>query len=454
MIKYLHECGWVADVLTVHGKYFYRENEGDEKTLKQIPESATIIRTKCFFVERFFGNLSANIVRKQGKVSNEITVPNTDAEEVKPLNGQRTTSSKYRIQRFKDFITNLFSIPDKYIGWIPFAVWAGVRSLRERPADVIYAVGKPWTGFFVGYILKVLFRKPLVIDFMDPWKASTWRPSKGSILESIQTYLERFIVTHADFVIANTNELSQDFVKRLNIPQERVDVLTCGYDEADLYDDYQEKSSNKFTITHTGSFYKKRNPINFLKAIKALVEKNLIPPDRIAVNFVGAMAVKDPELNQLLADPLFKKVVNQESWVPHKKALEYLYQSDVLLLVQPETYLQIPAKLYEYIAVQKPIIALAEEKGAVGNIVRNEGWGEAINNENIDKIGEAIYQYYQEYENGKLNPETTKYNIEAYSVKSIAAKLGKIFQKILNKKDMVYGHKKSNDYFWDSTGSN
>lgn len=427
--------------MTVHEKYFYRDNEGDEKTLKQIPESATVIRTKCFFVERFLGNLSANLKGRQENTANGRDVKTEgDNGDSEISSEKKAGSSKYSLQRFKDFITNLLSLPDKYIGWMPFAVWGGIKSLRKRPVDIIYAVGKPWTGFFVGYMLKVLFRKPLVIDFMDPWKASTWRPSKGSFLESIQTYLERFIVTHADFVAANTNELAQDFINRLKIPHEKVDVLTCGYDETDLHVDFQEQSSDKFTITHTGSFYKKRNPINFLKAIKTLVEKNLIQPDRIAVNFIGSMAVKDPELDRLLDDPLFKKIVHQESWVPHKKAIEYLYQSDVLLLVQPETYLQIPAKLYEYVAIQKPIIALAEETGAVGNIVRNEGWGEAINNDNVAKIGDAISHYYQEYQNGKKAAKSVKYNIEAYSVKNIAAKLGKIFQKILDGKDIEYEH--------------
>ncbi|NIU02070.1 MAG: glycosyltransferase [Nitrosopumilaceae archaeon] len=410
--------------MTIHEKYFLKDNEGDLKILSQIPDSIDVLRTRCFFIERFLGLLNRKVLKKK-KIKFQIS--NSD---ILKSSTKERPKHKSKTQKLKDSVTDLLSFPDKYVGWIPFATWSGIKFLRKKPVDVIYAVGKPWTGFFVGYVLKLLFRKPLVIDFMDPWIASTWRPSKASLLEKLQSFLEKFIVTHSDFLIANTNELAQDFVERLNVPEKKVDVLTCGYDDADFAYDFFDKSNHSFTITHTGSFYRRRNPKNFLKAVKILLDKGLILPDKVVINFIGSMSINDAGLNELFDDPLLKKIIHQESWVPHKQAIEYLWQSDVLLVVQPGTYLQIPAKLYEYVALQKPIIALAEENGAVGNIIRREGWGETINNDNIEKIGDVLHNYYKEYISGNLNKNKQKYNIEAYNVKNLAKKLGNIFQRL------------------------
>ncbi len=433
MLRYLHEKDWGVNILTVHEKYFLKGNTGDEKTLKQIPDSINIIRTKCFFVEKFLGKLSFGGLKSKKAKSYKSNSTSAVSQQ------RKSSSSQSNFQELKDFITDLVSIPDKYVGWIPFAVWNGIKVMKSKPISIIYAVGKPWSGFFVGYILKILFRKPLVIDFMDPWKPGTWRAPRALLVERIETILERFIVTHTDFVIANTNELAQNFIERSKIPHESVDVLTCGYDELDFTCKFVKKPNNHFTITHTGSFYKKRSPVNFLKAVKTLLDKNLISPESLAINFIGSMSINDSELTRLLNDPILSKTIHQESWVPHKKALEYLYQSDILLLVQSEAYyLQIPAKLYEYVAFQKPIIALAGENGAVGNIIRREGWGEAISNKNVEKISNVILQYYQDFVDGKLNHyDTRRLNIEAYNVRNIASKMSDIFLKILEKKARI-----------------
>ena len=54
--------------------------------------------------------------------------------------------------------------------------------------------------------------------------------------------------------------------------------------------------------------------------------------------------------------------------IPRRKALEYLYESDILLVFGfdgPGCELQVPAKLFEYLRVGRPIFALAPENTAI-----------------------------------------------------------------------------------------
>lgn len=431
LLKHLSLTNTNIYVLTLSEKYLPNDKK-DVKLSIQMPLNFHIIRTQCFYIESFIGELKSKIFQKRKNKDSNGSIKSS-------TNGLKFKSEKSISQQIKDFITDALTIPDKYVGWYPFAVKGGISIFRNNRIDVIYAIGKPWTGFFVGYTLKFLFKKPLVIDFMDPWKASTWRPNKSLFLEDFQTFLEKFIIKNADFIIANTNDLAIDFQKRLKVRPEKIGVLTSGFDELDFVGQFSAVKEPKMTITHTGSFYKKRNPINFLKAVKLLIDSKEILPEKIRINFIGAMNVDDPQLADLLNDPILMSLIHKESWVDHRKVIEYLFQSDVLLLVQPETFLQIPAKLYEYIVAQKPILALAEPKGAVDNLMRKEGWGTTVDNNNIHKIAEAILNYYNMYLTGDLTESVRFKNIQRYNVKNLAAKLEGILDKVIANSSVLKG---------------
>lgn len=426
LLQSLPSCGWRLRVLTTRS----RDRLVDEQADQRLGEDVQVIRTRCFYTHAFLVALrnffTLRWLRRRSPSAESAAPPSAGDGGVSGPNAAGSSG------RLKAFIEDVVAIPDKYVGWLPFAVWAGARSMLRERADVIYAVGKPWTGFFVGYVLKLLFRRPLVIDFMDPWRASTWAPSKGRLLDAVQDRLERFIVTRADYVIANTQELADDFVDRLSVPAARVQVVTCGYDPDDLEaagaDDLP--SSERFTVTHTGSFYKRRTPVHFLLALKRLFDEGRMPQTAIAVNLIGNLQIGDPQLAALLADPRIDQAVHRQSWVPHADALNYLCSSDALLLVQPDTRLQIPAKLYEYAAVGRPILALADADGAVDNILRREGWGSAVQYDDVEMIANALESLYHTCCDSQSPKVYGASGVEAYSYPALAKRLGQVFESV------------------------
>ncbi|MCP4111792.1 MAG: glycosyltransferase family 4 protein [Desulfobacteraceae bacterium] len=425
LLRNLSTFGWNLQVLTVKEKYFLKTGSGSRRISDT--DNIEIIRTNCFYTQDFVVKLKNFILKQKTAELPEVQSTMSDANDT-PL--KKIT----KIQKLKDFITDFITVPDKNIGWFPFALVAGIKIMRKGKVNLIYAIGKPWTGLLIGYSLKLIYKKPLVIDFMDPWMGITWRWSKGNLLDKIQFFLEKLIVKRSDFIIANTEELGKDFIERLKVSQEKTGVITCGYDEDDFNENIHQIKDEQFVITHTGSFYSKRNPINFLKAVKQLTDNKLIPENQIRINFIGALKIKDPALLKLIAEPPFTKILHMESWVPHSKAIEYLYLSDVLFILQPDTFLQIPAKLYEYIFTQKPILAIAQKNGALDNIIKNEGWGKTIENNDIEGIADTVSDFYQEFKTGNLKTKIDEKSIQSYSVKSLAYKLGCLFEEILNRR--------------------
>ena len=437
ILKYLPENQWQVQLLT--HRYTDAEFEAGKALVEEIPASINLVRTRYIDTPRTFGAIRSALSPfkkkpRKGKAGNVID-ENASA-------GSAERSGFF--SRFKDFLTHCFSVPDRKAGWLPFAVWAGIRAMRKNKPDVIYAVGRPWTAFLVGYCLKLVFRKPLVIDFMDPWGACTWSWSKPRVFQWIDLRLEKFVSRRADFIVANTDTLREDFIQRLNIPPERVGVVTCGYDPNDFKplpkaqgDSLSSNSAQIFTVTHTGSFYKRRSPLMFLRAVKQLLEQQKIDRHSFRVNLIGRNSVRDPELDALLAEPWVSEIVDFVSWIPHDEIMGCLASSNLLLLVQPDTKLQIPAKLYEYVIAGKPVLALCDVDGAVDRIVRKEGWGDVVANDDVDSIKKSLRRSIEKHQNGEVTIRSS--GVEDYSTSALAKRLSGYLEDVIQVRPATSG---------------
>ena len=407
------------DLITVRTQYLPRQNQA---LLEQVPTDVNVVRTRCVYPQSWLISAKSLFVARDRRGSD-------DRGAVIPSDRARRRSVW---QALKDTVTYGLMIPDKYVGWYPFAVCAAYAQMRRNHSDVIYAVGQPWTSFFVGYTLKLLSGKPLVIDFMDPWasRSQAWDRDKPRILGRIAARLESFIVCRADFVVANTEELAEDFRTRFRLPAERVAVITCGFDPADFKGLPEKRANDALVITHTGSCYGLRSPVNIVKAIKMLIEGGRIPAGAIRLNLIGYVPTDEPELASLLADPVIREAVRIESWVPHATALEYLSRSDVLLLLQPGLQLVVPAKLYEYAAVGRPILALAELDGAVARVVSEGKLGVTVKNDDVDGIAREVERLFVAFRHGRLVPGYSASDIARYSVENLAAALSGILHQV------------------------
>ncbi|MEW6096783.1 MAG: glycosyltransferase [bacterium] len=427
ILKRLPQFNWKPIILTIKQKYLSSISEEGELLLKSLPKESLLIRTNFIQPQQILMRIKKFFYPK--------------AKSNKDINQNYKIDKKGKkgyFQKIKDFITDsLLAIPDKQIWWLPYAVLAGIDMNRRHKIDLIYAIGKPWTSFLIGYCLKKCIKKPLIINLMDPWMSyGSWEYKRTWMIEKIEEWIEKFIVKKVDFIVANTMELKEDFIKRLRIKNEKIEVITCGYEKTDFDNvDIEGKREDKFIITHTGTFYKKRLPINFLIALKELLEEKLIASDEILINFVGRISPKYQQVYDLMNEPHLKPIIKMYDWVPHKEAIEYFYQSDVLLLIQPQTTLQIPAKLYEYAASGKPMIIIGEKNGAVANLIKKEGWGDIIEDNDFKCIKKVISEYYKQFKNKTLPTRINRKNIEKYEFNYLAKDLTQVFNKIYQDKD-------------------
>src|SRR5208283_5871285 len=100
-------------------------------------------------------------------------------------------------------------------------------------------------------------------------------------------------------VIANTQELKQDFVNRFPaLLDYKIAVIPNGFEN--FNGEPQPTKNTALTLTHAGSLYFSRNPHRLIKAAMDLVRKGKIPQEELKIVFLGGISIDSPELQKLL----------------------------------------------------------------------------------------------------------------------------------------------------------
>ena len=425
--KYLPASQWQPVILTGKESAYESYLFLDHSLVEKVPPDTKIIRTT---VIRWLATLL--------KLKNALRAPARaheagakTATTVSPLGKDEGKSvERGRYQRLKDAFTDLFEIPDEEMGWFLPGVFAGLRAIRRESIDAIFSTGRPWTAHLIGVALKLLTGRPLVVDFRDPWLTNPFRIQYSALKNRLEAALEKQVITHADVVIANTCELREEFIRRFpQQPHSKFMTLLNGFDPDDYVFEGPENADGTnhcFTITHTGFLYGKRDPKMFLEAVKWLLDNQYLNRQDLKIYLVGAIELPYDFPAYLEASGLRDIVVLQEH-LPYRQSLEYLWKSDVLLLLQPGTKTQIPSKLFEYIGMRKPIIAVSPRDGATCQLMVNEGLGTVADPENIEEIGQAIRSLYQAWVAGALSATISDETYRKFNAKSITATLATTF---------------------------
>ena len=365
-------------------------------------------------------------------------VRRNDFEESAPVDSHvvNTAPHKTGFQKLKDNISDLITYPDYAYPWFVPALFQGRRIIKNHDIDIIFATGIPWTAFLIGYFLKLLTGKKLIVDFRDPWVGNPYA-EKGRLVAWLDRRWEAAVVQKADMVVANTEALKNEMEKRYWSIKDKFFVVTNGYDVGDFQNIPKiSLPSEKLIISHAGFLYPKRDPISLIKAIEIIKNKNADLSSMIQFNQIGYIDLQyalddycSYDLNDYCREKGIQDNIILHEQMDHKKCLGYLIASDVLLLIQPDTMTQIPSKFFEYIYIEKPILAIAPRSGALGKLILRHGFGEVLEPNEHDKIADFLYKLAQEKkEKGRLE---RKYpNKELFNITHIASNFEKYIRNI------------------------
>jgi hypothetical protein len=88
-------------------------------------------------------------------------------------------------------------------------------------------------------------------------------------------------------------------------------------------------------------------------------------------------------------------------------------QSQVLLLLINQTHNAggiLTGKFFEYLAAQRPVLAIGPPSGDVANILHESGAGVIVNFDDYDGLKNRLLDYYDQYKNNQLTVSTAGIN--------------------------------------------
>src|SRR3954464_13053415 len=269
-----------------------------------------------------------------------------------------------------DYYLNLSNLPDRYVGWLPWAIAGAKRTCRDWKPDLIYVTGPPFTAFLAGHHLSRKLGVPWIAEFRDRWaddpyfEAPDWRMA-------MLDRMERRVVGSASGIVTVSEPWSSFYRAKYGKP---VATIYNGYDPQDFpLETAAPPASADLTITYAGVIYSgRRDPSPLFAALALLGEEER---SRIRIDFFGS----DPNL--VLPHAGRAGVADRVSVhpaVPYKQSLEIQRRSDVLLLLQwnnPREQGNVPAKLFEYFGVLRPILGIGLEDGVPARLIRERGAG-------------------------------------------------------------------------------
>lgn len=343
----------------------------------------------------------------------------------------RTFSFEHKIFRAPRHFLNIslkwFFVPDENIGWLPTAVSKGSKLIKKNNIDVIYASGPVWTTFLIGFLLKKKTKKPLVIDFRDPWIHNSNVKYPTKFHEFIERKMEKAVVNQANYITVVSDLIKDDLIKRYPFAASKIETITNGFDPEDFKNLNSLKKTKKFTITYTGSIYGHRTARSFLIGLHELILKKKDLEKNIEVHFIGNYG---NETAWLVRELQLEKYVKLKGQMSHKKCLEFLMSSDVLLLLVTSKE-NLTGKMFEYFASQKPIIALSPIDGLASDLIRSIDAGIVIPPKDIGQIKKAILLYYNRWSNEELLLSSNYSDkIQKFNRRHLTRRLSKIFDKL------------------------
>ncbi len=258
---------------------------------------------------------------------------------------------------------NVALFPDQEIGWAPFGARAGRRAYRRRRFDVVYSTAAPVSAHLVAGMIKRSTGRPWVADFRDPWLGNPLAPPMRGPKGWLQRRTERWIVSRADRVVLAMEGLRAMFVERYPECADKFVYIPNGYDRADLAGlEPQTGSPGRFTLVFAGSLYRPGELDAFLGGVELLVRRRPELRERLRVQFVGRASAANRHLGDAYTAPdRLGGVVSFEGFVPRREALARMAGADALLQLmtdEPGTGMFVGGKLIEYMAFDRPILAV------------------------------------------------------------------------------------------------
>lgn len=407
--KYLPEFGWQPVVFTPDNPSFELKDEG---LLKEVPKDAEILKIPIWEPYSLHNKILGN-KKKNESNAGIVASPKTGFS-----------------AKLSNWIRGNIFIPDPKIFWKKPAVKFLNRYLKQNPVDVIISTGTPHSMHLIAKAVAKTNNLPWLADFRDPWSKLDMLQSYSITASNFKKYqkLEKGVLEAADLCVTTSRVWKDDFKK---LGAKKSICITNGYDKSDF--NFEIEPYQNFVISHFGLLNHLRNPKELWQALAELCHENESFSKDLKIHLGGS--ISDENIEHIKKHTILANHLVIFDYLSHQRVIEEYLKSSVLLLLlfNSESGIgNIPGKLFEYLAAQKPILAFGAGAGDTKEIIESCRVGSYFNykESNVEEIKSTLLEMYKNFKNDET------YNaveIERYSRQSLTKDLAQELNKLIEK---------------------
>lgn len=265
----------------------------------------------------------------------------------------------------------------------------------------------------------------------------SWKSKIFNLLSPVWRWkrLERSVLQHVNRIITVVDEAKEHYINDCEVPPEKITVVMNAEDleefgNLEIDESLVTKYKNNFVISYIGGFGPHRGLDTAIKSMPQILEE--VPNAKLFLVGGKGSTQYEEELKRMCRELNIKNDVVFTGWIDFRLVPSYIALSDVCLVphhASGHTNTTIPHKLFQYMAMKKPVIVT--DCKPLMRIVEECGCGIVVPSGDHDKMAEVVIRLYKDKEyTRKLGENGRRAVEEKYNWENEARKLCELYREL------------------------
>jgi len=319
-----------------------------------------------------------------------------------------------------------------FFHWLPLSFFKCCQIIRKNSIRTIYTSAPPFFSLVLGYLLKKIFKIPLITEYRDPWSDNPY--FLGNVSEFTKkryNKIERRVLKTSDAIIAISEGLKKYLINSFPsiIQEEKVFVLPNGLDMAStLKNDVKSPPTTKIVLTFTGKLYGLRDLKPLIKIVSSAKDMGKLEGVSLEINIFGRYNFE--YLSNLIQKYNIAEYFNLNGFIPRDECLKKISESTLTLHIGENIdYPTISFKVWDYLSMRKKIVYLGRTNSFTARFLKENDLGFTIPVNNHEAGVKKFISLINRLLSNQINLEIDPKQLSNYSWDNLTPKLIDIFNK-------------------------
>jgi glycosyltransferase involved in cell wall biosynthesis len=394
LVRHLSDIGWEAEVLTVASSgYPYR----DEDALALLPSGLPVHRVNAPDPEGAQVRLGTSLPGKAG----------------------RWLLTKHAYP--------LLYVPDPYAPWARAAHLEVLSLLATGRYDLVYCSVPPHSAGCATASAAHAVGVPLVLDFRDLWVSNHYNPPRTRL--KTHRRLERSTVSAARELIGATEGVTSALVDAYPAKRSHAHTVHNGFDASLLPPRGDATDATALRIVYPGSLYQAYDLEGLVQGLVRFRKHH--PETPMSLRVLGELTAAQ---RRSLTDLALDSSVICLGRCSYRAALQEIAQADCMLafLGGIDDLLAIPAKVYDAIALGRPVLFVGPAKGEAHAILSSAGVEYRAQPGDPDSVLRALEAIHSDKLRGETGRAANVDYIARFDMARQIVRFGEVFDSALD----------------------